>query len=335
MALPLVRLGSTGVKVPRICLGTMGFGSKAWRPWVLDEADALPILKRALDLGVFFWDTADMYSLGASERVIGKALQGHARDEIVLATKVFHPVQAGPNAQGLSRKHIESALRASLDRLGTDHVDLYQTHRFDAETPMEETLSSLSALVDAGKTRYLGASTMWAWQFATMLGLQKHHGWHRFVTIQDHYNLVYREEEREMLPLCRHEGIGILPWSPLARGVLAGSTSGERARTDAGRAFYDDPASLELVERVHTLAKERSVSSAQVALAWLLHQPGVTAPIVGVTKMAHLEDAVRATELRLSDKELGWLEEPYKPRAVAGWFRGGGVPRVHLDEDEP
>jgi 1-deoxyxylulose-5-phosphate synthase len=335
--MPTVRLGAAGVKVSRICLGTMGFGSKAWRGWVVERDDALPIVKRALDLGVNFVDTADMYSLGESERIVGEALEGR-RDDVVLATKVFHPMGHGPNDKGLSRKHVAKAIAGSLERLRTDHVDLYQIHRYDHETPADEYLGTLSRLVDDGRARYLGASTMHAWQFALLLSRQREKGWHRFVTMQDHYNLVYREEEREMLPLCRHEGVGVIPWSPLARGFLAGRQkreTGLRAATDAGRVFYKSPQDLEIAERVDELAKQKSASSAQVALAWLLQQPGVTAPIVGVTKMEQLEDAVRAVDLRLSDKDLHWLSEPYKPKPIAGWVRGGGVPREHLDPAEP
>jgi len=276
--------------------------------------------------------------VGESERIVGKALAGVDRDDVVLATKVFNAMGEGANQRGLSRKHVEHAIRASLERLGTGFVDLYQTHRWDVDTPMDEALSTLSGLVDDGRVRYLGASTMWAWQLALALGRQRKEGWHPFVTMQNHYNLVYREEEREMNPLCRHEGLGLLPWSPLARGVLAGPekrTSGVRARTDAGgRSFYADAASQEIAQRVDELAKQKGVTSAQVALAWLLHQPGVVAPILGVTRVEHLEDAVRALDVRLGEKDMLWVEEPYKPRAVAGWFRGGGVPRVHLDPQE-
>jgi aryl-alcohol dehydrogenase (NADP+) len=337
MPLPTTTLGKSGAKVTRICLGTMGFGSKAWRPWVVERGEALPILRRALDLGVNFLDTADMYSVGESERIVGEAIEGR-RDEVVLATKGYHPLGPGPNDRGLSRKHLRAAMRGSLERLRTDRVDLYQIHRFDHDAPTDETLSTLSSLVDEGKTEYLGASTMWAWQFALLLGRQREQGWHPFVTMQNHHNLVYREEEREMLPLCRHEEIGTLPWSPLARGFLAGRESrerGTRAGADAGRVFYGDKQSLEIAERAEELARQKSVSAAQVALAWLLHQPGVTAPIVGVTKMQHLEDAVAALDVRLSEKDLQWLDEPYAPRPVAGWFRSGDVKRQHLHPGEP
>jgi len=336
MSMPMVRLGKAGAKVSRICLGTMGFGKKAWREWVVEEGESLPIVKRALDLGINFVDTADVYSVGESERIVGKALDGR-REDVVLATKVFNPMGDGPNDRGLSRKHIQHAIRASLGRLGTSYVDLYQVHRNDAETDLDETLGTLSSLVDDGRVRYLGASTMWAWQLALAVARQREKGWHPYVTMQNHYNLVYREEEREMVPLCRHEGIGLIPWSPLARGFLAGPEkrqSGKRAGTDAGRAFYKHDADLEIAQRVDELAKEKGVTSAQVALAWLLHQPGVVAPIVGVTKVEHVEDAVRALDVRLSEKEQHWAAEPYRPKGVAGWVRGGGVPREHLDPNE-
>lgn len=332
-----VPLGSTGLKVSEICLGCMGFGSPAWRDWVVGEEEALPIIERALDLGINFLDTADMYSRGESERVVGKALEGH-REEVVLATKVFHPMSERPNDRGLSRKHVLDGIEGSLERLGTDHVDLYQIHRYDATTPIDETLATLSGLVDDGRVRYLGASTMWAWQLARMLERQRAEGWHRFVSMQNHWNLLYREEEREMVPLCREEGLGVIPWSPLARGELA--HAGEqrettRSQSDVGVPFYRGGAAEEIKQRVAQLAEDQGVQPAQIALAWLLHQPEVTAPIVGVTKMAHLEAAVEATELSLSDKDLGWLGQAYEPQAVRGWVRGGGVPRVHLHDREP
>lgn len=336
MALPRTQLGSTGTSVTRICLGTMGFGSSAWRPWVLDEADALPILEHAFDLGIDFLDTADMYSRGESERVVGKALAGR-RDDVVLATKLYHPMSDRPNDRGLSRRHIRRAIEGSLERLGTDHVDLYQVHRYDATTPIDETLAALSGLVDEGRVHYLGASTMWAWQFARMLERQQARGWHRFATMQPHYSLAYREEEREMLPLCRAEGVGVLPWSPLARGYLAKDPDASTTRqdTDAGRSFFGTEADQEVHRRVGELAQDKGVSRAQVALAWLLHQDAVVAPIVGVTKRAHVDDAVEALELRLSDKELEHLAQPYEPKRVSAWVRGGGVPREHLHPSEP
>lgn len=337
MSMPLARLGNSGARVSRICLGTMGFGSKSWREWVVERHASIPIIKKALDLGVNFVDTADMYSLGQSERIVGEAIEGR-RDDVVLATKVYHAMGRGPSEHGLSRKHIEHAMKQSLERLSTDHVDLYQIHRYDAHTPEDEFLRTLSTLVERGSARYLGASTMYAWQFALLLARQREKAWHPFVTMQNHYNLVYREEEREMLPLCRSQGVGVIPWSPLARGFLAGPekrSSGLRASTDAGRVFYQQKQDLEIAQRVDTLAQEKKVASAQIALAWLLHQPGVVAPIVGVTKMEQLEDAVAATELRLNDSELRFLSEAYAPKLLAGWLRGGGVPREHLDGHEP
>jgi aryl-alcohol dehydrogenase (NADP+) len=320
-----VRLGTTGLKVSRICLGTMTYGSPKWRPWVLDEEASRPFIRRAIELGINFFDTADMYSVGASEEVLGRALKDFAkRGQVVVATKVFFPMGEGPNDGGLSRKHILDAIDGSLQRLGMDFVDLYQIHRFDYETPIEETLEALDSVVRAGKARYIGASSMFAWQFGKMLSLSERHGWARFVSMQNHYNLVYREEEREMLPLCREEGIGILPWSPLARGLLSGShRRGQaggtmRAETDEySRTLYTD-ADFEVVDRVVSLAARRGVPPAQVALAWLLHQPAVTAPIVGASKMPHLEDAVAALDVELSEEDCRFLEEPYHPHAVRG-----------------
>jgi 1-deoxyxylulose-5-phosphate synthase len=302
----------------------MGFGSKSWREWVVEERDSVPIIRRAIDLGINFIDTADVYSLGESERIVGKAIDGR-RDDLVLATKVCNPMGADINARGLSRRHILNGMKASLERLGVENVDLYQVHRYDPDTPQDETGSTMSSLVDFGMTRYIGASTMWAWQFAMALGRQREHGWHPYVTMQTHYNLAYREEEREMIPLSRNEGVGILPWSPLARGFLAGRAkreTGTRARTDGGRRFYKHPQDEAIAARVDELAEQKGVSSANVALAWLLAQPGVVAPIVGVTKVEQIEDAVR------------YLSEPYRPRGVSGWYRGGGVPDEHLDPEE-
>ena len=321
-----VNLGRSGLKVSRICLGTMTYGTPQWREWVLSEQDSRPFIKRALELGINFFDTADMYSEGLSEEVLGRALRDFARrDEMVIATKVYHSMGDKPNQAGLSRKHILAAMDASLRRLGTDYVDLYQIHRWDYETPIEETLAALHDLVKAGKARYVGASSMWAWQFAKALYLADLHGWTRFASMQDHYNLVYREEEREMLPLCRAEGIGVIPWSPLARGFLMGNRrpdkTGEttRARTDSfAHQMYYRESDFVVVERVGELAQRRGVSPAQIALAWLLHQPGVTAPIVGASKMTHLEDAVAALQVRLSDQELASLQEPYQPHPVLG-----------------
>jgi 1-deoxyxylulose-5-phosphate synthase len=322
-----VNLGSTGLKVSRICLGTMTYGSKKWREWVLDEEESKPFIRRALELGINFFDTADMYSAGASEEVLGRALQEFApsRDKVVIATKVFNPMGDDPNQRGLSRKHIMHAIDDSLQRLGTDYVDLYQIHRFDYSTPIEETLLALHDVVQAGKALYIGASSMYAWQFAKMLYTADQLGLTRFVTMQNHYNLVYREEEREMNPLCIEEGIGIIPWSPLARGFLAGNrTKGDqnptvRAQTDefAHKLYYQD-SDFEVVDRLGAIAKQRGIPNAQVALAWVLQQPGITSPIVGASKMQHLEDAVKASEMTLSEEELKSLAEPYQPHSVLG-----------------
>ncbi len=321
-----VNLGRSGLKVSRICLGTLSYGTPAWRDWVLPEDESRPFIKRALELGINFFDTADMYSNGVSEEILGRALRDFARrEEVVIATKVYFPTGEGPNQRGLSRKHIMDAVDASLRRLGTDYIDLYQIHRWDYETPIEETLETLHDLVRMGKVRYIGASSMYAWQFAKALYLADMHGWTRFISMQNHYNLIYREEEREMLPLCRAEGVGVIPWSPLARGFLAGNRSrkggGEtkRARSDefAHRMYYQE-ADFQVVDRVVELARRRGVTPAQIALAWLLHQPGVTAPIVGATKIAHLEQAVAALEIQLSPEECAYLEEPYQPHPVLG-----------------
>jgi len=325
-AMDYTRLGKTGLKVSRICLGCMTYGTPQWRDWVLDEEASRPFIRRALELGVNFFDTADMYSNGASEEVVGRALKDFAkRDEVVLATKVYFPLGNAPNAGGLSRKHVFDAIDASLRRLGVDHVDLYQIHRWDPETPIEETLEALHDLVRAGKVRYLGASSMYAWQFAKALYLADLHGWTRFVSMQNHYNLVYREEEREMLPLCREQGIGVIPWSPLARGFLAGNRpKGDegvtrRARSDTfAHKLYRQPEDYEVAERVAAVAERRGAKPAQVALAWLLHQPAVTAPIIGASKTEHLEDAVAALEIHLSDDERRELEEVYRPHPVLG-----------------
>jgi len=320
-----VPLGSTGLKVSRICLGCMTYGSSKWRPWVLDEEASRPLLRRAVDLGINFFDTADMYSDGGSEEVLGRALNDFAkRHEVVLATKVFFPMGPGPNDRGLSRKHIFDAIDASLKRLGTDYVDLYQTHRYDPETPLEETLEALHDVVGSGKARYIGASSMYAWQFAQALSLADRRGWTRFVSMQNHYNLIYREEEREMLPLCRAEGIGVIPWSPLARGLLTGSRrrgkSDEtpRAKSDAYASQLYEDSDFDVVDRVVEVAKRRGIPPAQIALAWLLRQPGVTAPIVGASRVEHLEDAISAVSVTLSDEESHSLEEPYRPHPVRG-----------------
>lgn len=321
-----VNLGSTGLKVSRICLGTMTYGSKKWRDWVLDEEESKPFIKRALELGINFFDTADMYSVGASEEVLGRALKefGTSRDRLVIATKVFNPMGDDPNQRGLSRKHIRHAIDDSLRRLGTDYVDLYQIHRFDPYTPMEETLEALNDVVRAGKALYIGASSMFAWQFAQMLAISDQHGWARFITMQNHYNLLYREEEREMNPLCEAEGVGLIPWSPLARGALARNrqTSTTRAQTDAyAKALYGNEtteADQRIVDQLENVARERGVPPAQVALAWLLHKPGVVAPIIGASKPHHLDDAVSAVELKLSAEEMALLEASYIPHPVAG-----------------
>ena|SRR5579862_55286 len=322
-----VRLGASGLHVSRICLGMMSYyAGDASRPWMLDEAAAEPILRRAVEGGVTFFDTADMYSLGGSEVVTGRLLPKLlARDEYVLATKVYFPMTPGPNGRGLSRKHILSAIDASLQRLGHDHVDLYQIHRWDPETPIEETMEALHDVVRSGKARYIGASSMFAWQFAKAQHIAERHGWTPFTSMQNHYNLLYREEEREMIPQCLDQGVGVIPWSPLARGWLAGTRTREggrrttRAETDAyADELYGRPEDFDVIDRVIELASEREVPPARVALAWLLHRPGVTAPIVGATKLEHLEDALAAVELELSDEELLRLEEPYRPHRVLG-----------------
>jgi 1-deoxyxylulose-5-phosphate synthase len=322
-----VRLGNTGTKVSRLCLGAMTYGSKKWREWVLEEEESRPFIQRALELGITFFDTADMYSLGVSEEILGRALRdfGPGRDRVVIATKVYQAMGSDPNQRGLSRKHIMHSIDNSLRRLGTDYVDLYQIHRFDHETPIEETLDALTDVVRAGKALYLGASSMFAWQFAKMLFKADELGLSRFVTMQNHYNLVYREEEREMIPLCRDQGIGIIPWSPLARGFLAGNRRKEdfgetsRAKTDdfAQKLYYTD-SDFAVVDHVSTVAKRRNVPNAQVALAWMLAKPGITAPIIGASKMSHLDDAVAALSLKLDDSELKELEAAYEPHRVLG-----------------
>jgi 1-deoxyxylulose-5-phosphate synthase len=321
-----IRLGSTGLKVSRLCLGTMTYGTPEWRPWVLDEATSRPFLTRALERGINFFDTADMYSRGRSEEVLGRVLKEcTSREQVVIATKAFYPMGDGPNDRGLSRKHLMHAIDASLRRLGTDYVDLYQIHRFDPQTRIEETLEALHDIVKAGKARYIGASSMAAWQFAKMLAASDAHGWTRFVTMQNHYNLVYREEEREMMPLCREEGIGVIPWSPLARGFLAGNRHkadrGEtlRARSDefAHKLYYAD-SDFTIADRVVELAGRRELQPTQVALAWLLSKPGVTAPIVGASKLPHLDDALGALHVRLDAGEIAFLEELYQPHPVLG-----------------
>jgi len=319
-------LGRTGIQVSRICLGSMTYGTSKWRPWVLDEEESRPFIRRALELGVNFFDTADMYSNGFSEEVLGRAIRNFTRrEEVILATKVYFPTGPSPNERGLSRLHILRSIDASLRRLGTDYVDLYQIHRWDGETPIEETLGALHDVVKAGKARYIGASSMYAWQFAKALYLADLHGWTRFISMQDHYNLVYREEEREMLPLCRDQGIAVIPWSPLARGFLAGNRTREtwgdtvRAKTDDfAKSMYFQDSDFAVVSRVETLAEARGIKPTQVALAWLLHKPGITSPIIGASKMPHLEESVAAVEIRLTEEELLSLEEPYQPHPVLG-----------------
>jgi aryl-alcohol dehydrogenase (NADP+) len=304
----------------------MTYGSSRWRPWVLDEDASRPLIRQALEAGINFFDTADMYSLGASEEVLGRALKdfGPSRENLVIATKVFYPMGDGPNERGLSRKHIMAAIDASLRRLQTDHVDVYQIHRFDAETPIEETLAALHDVVRAGKARYLGASSMPAWQFVKMLYTSDASGWTRFVTMQNHYNLLYREEEREMIPFCLDQGIGILPWSPLARGLLAGKQRSKtvRAATDTyGHQLYGEEindADARVIDSLETVAAEEGIQPARLALAWLLHQPGVVAPIVGISKSGQLNDALAALEVTLSAETVRRLEERYVPHSVAG-----------------
>jgi aryl-alcohol dehydrogenase (NADP+) len=321
-----VNLGKTGLKVSRLCLGTMTYGTPKWREWVLTEEQSRPFIRRALDLGITFFDTADMYSVGGSEEVVGRALKEYAkRDRVVIATKLFYPMGEGPNDRGLSRKHVMDAIDASLRRLGVDYVDLYQIHRWDYETPIEETLEALHDVVKAGKARYIGASSMYAWQFARALAVAERHGWTRFVSMQNHYNLIYREEEREMMPLCRAEGVGVIPWSPLARGFLAGNRTrqgwGEttRARTDdyAQTMYYAD-ADFTIASRVEELARRRAVKPAQIALAWILAQPGVTAPIIGASRLEQLEQSVAALDITLDIDERNFLEEAYVPHPVLG-----------------
>jgi len=331
-----VRLGKTGLKVSRLCLGCMTYGSSKWRDWVMDEAAARPFYRQALDLGINFFDTADMYSVGASEEVTGRMLKEMTRrDQVVIATKVYNPMGKGPNERGLSRKHIMEAVDASLKRLGTDYIDLYQIHRFDYETPIEETIDALNDVVKAGKALYIGASSMHAWQFMKMVGLQRAGGLAPFVSMQPHYNLLYREEEREMLQLCATEGIGVIPWSPLARGFLAGNRKASdnpkqqvaaKANAETSRAGTDEFAHMlyyreqdfEIVDRLTATAQRLGKPNAQVALAWMLSKPVITAPIVGATKPHHLEDAVAALSLKLTSEDIKSLEEPYKPKRVMG-----------------
>jgi 1-deoxyxylulose-5-phosphate synthase len=320
-----VKLGRTGMDVSRICLGCMSYGdaSRGGHQWVLDEDSAQPFFRRAIEAGINFFDTANVYSLGSSEEFVGRALAKYAkRDEIVLATKVHGQMHQGPNGVGLSRKHILAEVDHSLERLGVDYIDLYQIHRFDRRTPIEETLEALNDVVRAGKVRYIGASSMWAWQFSKALHLADAHGWARFVSMQDHYNLLNREEEREMLPLCVDQGVGVIPWSPLARGRLAREwdETTERSESDVfGSTLYHESSDRQIVERLGKVAEARGVPRAQIALAWLLSKRAVTSPIVGATKPHHLEDAVAAVDIELSPEEVDQLEEPYVPHAVAGF----------------
>jgi 1-deoxyxylulose-5-phosphate synthase len=342
-----VNLGKAGLKVSRICLGCMSYGTPAWRPWVLDERASRPFFQRAIESGINFFDTADMYSKGVSEEVTGRALNDLAqRDQVVIATKAFYPMSDGPNDRGLSRKHLFHSIDNSLRRLGTDYVDLYQIHRWDYSTPIEETLRALDDIVRSGKARYIGASSMFVHQFAKSLAIADARGWTRFVSMQNHYNLAYREEEREMIPFCRQEGVGLIPWSPLARGLLAGNRTREtvaasasassarfgsgsgtgefegstaRARTDAfAHELYHQQSDFDVADRCAEVASRRGVAPAQVALAWLLHKSDVTAPIVGATKIEHLDHAIAATSIKLTAEEIRALEEPYQPHPVLG-----------------
>ncbi|HEX9310200.1 MAG TPA: aldo/keto reductase [Gemmatimonadaceae bacterium] len=319
------QLGRSGIVVSRICLGCMTYGTPKWRPWVLDEVDARPFYRKALDLGINFFDTADMYSMGVSEEVTGRALREMATmEEIVLATKVHFPMGDGPNMAGISRKHIVQACEASLRRLGVETIDLYQIHRFKSTVPIEETLAALDHLIHQGKVRYIGASSGYAWQMARALSASERHGWARFISMQNHYNLVYREEEREMIPLCIEEGVGVIPWSPLARGRLARTAPSPiegttRADSDTYAVdLYDSPSDLQVIEAGRRVAGELGVAPSVVALAWLLQKPAVSAPIVGATKIEHLESAVRALDVTLSAEHIKALEEPYEPHAVRG-----------------
>jgi aryl-alcohol dehydrogenase (NADP+) len=323
-----VNLGNTGLKVSRLCLGMMTYGTPKWRDWVLDEAASRPFVQRALEAGINFFDTANTYSLGVSEEVTGRALHDFAkRDEVVIATKVFNPAvkDPKPNQEGLSRKHIMDAIDDSLRRLGTDYVDLYQIHRWDYNTPIEETMEALHDVVKAGKARYIGASSMYAWQFAKAQFVAEKRGWTRFVSMQNHYNLVYREEEREMIPLCADQGVGIIPWSPLARGFLAGNRSrdkgGETTRSKSDHFAHDmyyDQCDFDVADRVMEIAQRRGCSPAQIALAWMLHKPHITSPIIGASKMNHLEESLAALDIELSEDEIAHLEAPYQPHPVLG-----------------
>lgn len=320
-----IRFGNTGMKVSRICLGTMTYGkpNERWQ-WALNEEQSRPFIRKALDLGINFFDTADVYSLGASEEVVGSALKEFARrDNVIIATKVFSVMSQDPNDQGLSRKHIMNSIDSSLRRLKTDYVDLYQIHRWDYNTPIEETMEALHDIIKAGKVRYIGASSMYSWQFSKALYTADLHGWSRFVSMQPHYNLIYREEEREMIPLCMDQKIAVIPWSPLARGLLTGKRSMERnettrAKTDEfGKKLYSD-SDFEIVNRLTEVSTQRGLPDAQVALAWMLSKPAITAPIIGASKPGHLEDAVAALSVKLTHDEISLLEELYQPHPVSG-----------------
>lgn len=321
-----VNLGRSGLKVSRICLGMMTYGTPEWREWVLDEEQSRPFVRRALELGINFFDTADMYSLGVSEEVTGRALRDFARrEEVVLATKVFFHIGQGPNGRGLSRKHIMEGIDNSLHRLGMEYVDLYQIHRWDYTVSIEETMEALHDVVKAGKALYIGASSMFAWQFAKAQHIAEKHGWTKFISMQNHMNAVYREEEREMLPLCLDQGVGVIPWSPLARGFLAGNRTREgwgetvRAKADSmAQDYYYDDNDFDVLDRVKEVAQEQGVKPAQVALAWLLQKPGVTAPIVGTSKTSQLEEAVAAAKIKLTDEQMKRIEEPYRPHRILG-----------------
>jgi aryl-alcohol dehydrogenase-like predicted oxidoreductase len=321
-------LGRTGVEVSRLCLGCMSYGNTTWRKWVLDEEAAQPFFRKSIEAGINFFDTADMYSIGASEEITGRALRKYAKmDEIVLATKVFNRMGEGRNMKGLSRKHIQQGCEASLRRLGVETIDLYQIHRDDPHTQLDEMLSALDLLVQQGKVRYLGASSMTAWRFAQALSLSERNGWARFVTMQNHYNLVYREEEREMIPLCQAEEVALIPWSPLARGLLGGArkslddrqATSRAASDDYAQKIYDHPADMDVVRACQAVAERRGAQPAQVAIAWLYSKPAVTAPIIGATKIEHLESAIAAVDLKLSEEEIRQLEAPYQPHAVRGF----------------
>jgi aryl-alcohol dehydrogenase-like predicted oxidoreductase len=322
-----INLGKTGMKVSRLCLGMMSYGSKTWREWVLEEEESKPFMKRALEAGINFFDTADVYSTGESERITGNLIKefGVQRENIVVATKVNGQMSDDINDRGLSRKHILDSIDKSLQRLQMDYVDLYQIHRWDYETPIEETLEALNDVVRAGKARYIGASSMFAWQFAKALHTSEQHGWTKFVSMQNHYNLVYREEEREMIPLCIDQGIGLIPWSPLARGFFAGDRKrgggGETIRSNSdpfGNSLYFRDEDFAVADCAADVAKERGVTASQVALAWILSKPHVTSPIIGATKMDHLDQAIAALDIKLSAEEINQLEESYKPHPVLG-----------------